>query len=254
MLRIVGELHPIAQLRHMHAQASAYACTYDTPRSLMRRSLKLELGRKPTPLHDPPPAPSRHLTRCLRQPGGQGRLLLNGAKPADISKSGRVILPKSELTVRVRTVFDGTFGRAYAYWMERPWLGRAVGIAMWGRRPKAVLRQHAGGEGPTRWRSGRRRAMRRGRGLCRTERAPAAAVCGSSTYLQKCLCEHAGARIPLASTRSSLLRVMLRTFPSRAAPSTSSCPIGACTACLGRRPRSERSRDACGPAAASWVR
>ncbi len=45
-------------------------------------------------------------------------------------------MPKSELTVRVRTVFDGTFGRAYAYWMERPWLGRAVGIAMWGGDPK----------------------------------------------------------------------------------------------------------------------
>ncbi|MBN8956879.1 MAG: hypothetical protein J0H17_09935, partial [Rhizobiales bacterium] len=28
--------------------------------------LKLELPRKLTPLHDPPPAPSKHLTRCLR--------------------------------------------------------------------------------------------------------------------------------------------------------------------------------------------
>src|SRR4051812_8869230 len=28
--------------------------------------LKLELPGKPTPLHDPPPAPSKHLTQCLR--------------------------------------------------------------------------------------------------------------------------------------------------------------------------------------------
>src|SRR5262249_48961247 len=27
--------------------------------------LKLELPRKPPSLHDPPPAPSKHLTRCL---------------------------------------------------------------------------------------------------------------------------------------------------------------------------------------------
>src|SRR6187549_2449170 len=29
-------------------------------------SLKLELSRELPPLHDPPPAPSKHLTRCLR--------------------------------------------------------------------------------------------------------------------------------------------------------------------------------------------
>src|SRR6516225_8556380 len=29
-------------------------------------SLKLELARKLPSLHDPPPAPSKHLTRCLR--------------------------------------------------------------------------------------------------------------------------------------------------------------------------------------------
>src|SRR5580658_2184385 len=27
---------------------------------------KLELSRKPSPLHDSPPVPSKHLTRCLR--------------------------------------------------------------------------------------------------------------------------------------------------------------------------------------------
>src|SRR5207249_6018321 len=67
MFRIVGELlHPIAQLRHMHAQVLrslhiGHASLLDQP-----HSLKLELAGKLPSLHDPPPAPSKHLTRCLR--------------------------------------------------------------------------------------------------------------------------------------------------------------------------------------------
>src|SRR5580704_17458457 len=38
-------------------------------------SLKLELPRKFPPLHDPPPVPLKHLTRCLRN-RMQARLLL----------------------------------------------------------------------------------------------------------------------------------------------------------------------------------
>jgi SAM-dependent methyltransferase len=33
---------------------------------------------------------------------------------------------------RIRANFDGAFGRAYSYWMERPWLARVVGLALWG--------------------------------------------------------------------------------------------------------------------------
>src|SRR5258707_2135545 len=67
MFRIVGELlPPIAQLRHMHAQVLrslhiGHASLLDQP-----HSLKLELAGKLPSLHDPPPAPSKHLTRCLR--------------------------------------------------------------------------------------------------------------------------------------------------------------------------------------------
>src|SRR3954466_8200448 len=40
--------------------------------------------------------------------------------------------PTDETRTRNRAVFDGVFGRTYSYWMERPWLGRAVGLALWG--------------------------------------------------------------------------------------------------------------------------
>src|SRR5260370_38365149 len=67
MFRIVGELlHPIAQLRHMHAQVLR-SLHIGHPSILdQTHSLKLELAGKLPSLHDPPPAPSKHLTRCLR--------------------------------------------------------------------------------------------------------------------------------------------------------------------------------------------
>ena len=40
--------------------------------------------------------------------------------------------PEDETRARNRVSFDGAFGRAYSYWVERPWLGRAVGFALWG--------------------------------------------------------------------------------------------------------------------------
>src|SRR6266516_4153643 len=67
MLRIVRKrLHPTAKLRLMHTQVSPglrirYAAILDQP-----HSLKLKLAGKLPSLHDPPPAPSKHLTRCLR--------------------------------------------------------------------------------------------------------------------------------------------------------------------------------------------
>jgi SAM-dependent methyltransferase len=41
-------------------------------------------------------------------------------------------LPADEIRSRVRATFDGAFGRAYSFWMERPWLGRAIGVVLWG--------------------------------------------------------------------------------------------------------------------------
>jgi SAM-dependent methyltransferase len=41
-------------------------------------------------------------------------------------------LPADEIRARNRASFDGAFGQLYSFWMERPWLGRAIGLAMWG--------------------------------------------------------------------------------------------------------------------------
>ena len=40
--------------------------------------------------------------------------------------------PADEIRTRNRTKFDGAFGSTYSYCMDRPWLGRAVGMAFWG--------------------------------------------------------------------------------------------------------------------------
>src|SRR3982074_3008191 len=67
MLRIVRNLlHPIAQLRRMNTKVFRgpgirHATVLD-----QSNRLKLELSRKLPPLHDAPPAPSKHQTRCLR--------------------------------------------------------------------------------------------------------------------------------------------------------------------------------------------
>src|SRR6476619_3967689 len=67
MLRVLGQLlHPIAQLRRVNVQVLrrlhiGHASIFD-----QAHGLKLELSRKLPSLHDPPPAPSKHLTRCLR--------------------------------------------------------------------------------------------------------------------------------------------------------------------------------------------
>src|SRR5207247_8427330 len=67
LFRIVGELlHPIAQLRHMHAQVLRSLHIGHASLLDQAHSLKLELAGKLPSLHDTPPAPSKHLTRCLR--------------------------------------------------------------------------------------------------------------------------------------------------------------------------------------------
>src|SRR5262245_249545 len=67
VLRIIGELlHPVAQLRCVNVQI--LRCLRIRHASILDQahSLKLELPRELSSLHDPPPAPSKHLTRCLR--------------------------------------------------------------------------------------------------------------------------------------------------------------------------------------------
>src|SRR5215212_2384911 len=67
MLRIVRQLlHPIAKLRRMHAQVLRRLCIGHASILDQAHSFKLELPRKLPPLHDAPPVPSKHLTRCLR--------------------------------------------------------------------------------------------------------------------------------------------------------------------------------------------
>src|SRR3981081_1789825 len=67
MLRSVGELlHPIAQLRHMHAQVLRSLDIGHASLLDQAHSLKLELAGKLPSLHETPPAPSKHLTGCLR--------------------------------------------------------------------------------------------------------------------------------------------------------------------------------------------
>ena len=39
---------------------------------------------------------------------------------------------EDEIRARNRASFDGAFGGIYSFWMDRPWLGRAVAMAFWG--------------------------------------------------------------------------------------------------------------------------
>src|SRR6202021_634732 len=50
----------------MHPKVLRGLCKRNAPLLDQPHSLKLELLRKLPSLHDPPPAPSKHLTRCLR--------------------------------------------------------------------------------------------------------------------------------------------------------------------------------------------
>src|ERR1700704_1247569 len=67
LLWILGELlHPIAQLRRVNVQVLRRLHIRYASILNQAHRLKLELPRKLPSLHDPPPAPSKHLTRCLR--------------------------------------------------------------------------------------------------------------------------------------------------------------------------------------------
>src|SRR5260370_8920740 len=63
MFRIVGELlHPIAQLRHMHAQVLRSLHIGHASLLPQAPSLKLELAGNSPSLHYPPPPPSNNYT------------------------------------------------------------------------------------------------------------------------------------------------------------------------------------------------
>src|SRR6202162_5065702 len=67
MLRVARKrLHPAAQLRLMNTKVFGSLYIGHAAFLDQSHSLKLELARKLPSLHDPPPVPSKHLTRCLR--------------------------------------------------------------------------------------------------------------------------------------------------------------------------------------------
>jgi hypothetical protein len=70
MLRVLGKrLHPVAQHRSVHAQVAGGLRHLHTALRDQFDSLKLELACKSPSFHGPPPVPSKHLTRCLRNRG-----------------------------------------------------------------------------------------------------------------------------------------------------------------------------------------
>src|SRR5215210_7510358 len=70
MLRIAGKLlHPIAQLRHVHAQVLRRLHVGDAAILDQAHRLKLELTRELPPLHDAPPAPSKPPNSVSSEPG-----------------------------------------------------------------------------------------------------------------------------------------------------------------------------------------
>src|SRR6478672_10364246 len=82
MFRIVGELlHPIAQLRHMHAQVLRSLHIGHASLLDQAHSLKFELAGKLPSLHDPPPAPSKHPNSVSSEPGA-GQWSKSGAVPS----------------------------------------------------------------------------------------------------------------------------------------------------------------------------
>src|ERR1700759_1537065 len=58
--------HPAAKLGRMHPQVLRGLRITNPALLDQPNSLKLELAGKLPSLHDAPPAPSKHLTRCLR--------------------------------------------------------------------------------------------------------------------------------------------------------------------------------------------
>src|SRR5271169_1439744 len=67
MLRVARKrLHPATQPRLMNSKVLGSLYIGHAAFLDQSHSLKLELPRKLPSLHDPPPVPSKHLTRCLR--------------------------------------------------------------------------------------------------------------------------------------------------------------------------------------------
>src|SRR5436190_21686938 len=121
MLRIIRQrLHPVAQLRRMDTQVLRglhirHAAFLDQP-----HSLKLELARKLPSLHDPPPAPSKHLTRCLRN------RVQASASDIVIDYVAAVAAGWRSSGLRAGRAFKHTDSR-YIGKFHRFWLGKRVG-------------------------------------------------------------------------------------------------------------------------------
>src|SRR5215208_1365070 len=84
----------------MHVQVLRCLNIRNAPILDQAHRLKLELPRKLTPLHDPPPAPSKHLTRCLRNRVQANLDTCNGVSAAlrhDLSSFGRGLMERKAM-------------------------------------------------------------------------------------------------------------------------------------------------------------
>src|ERR1700750_2515084 len=114
MFRIVGELlHPIAQLRHMHAQVLRSLHIGHASLLDQAHSLKFELAGKLPSLHDPPPAPSKHPNSVSSEPGAgqigyQSRQRIR-ARSKTVTHWPMIIAARAQRReVRSQTTFLGT--------------------------------------------------------------------------------------------------------------------------------------------------
>src|SRR5450631_1850450 len=106
MLRIARKLlHPTAQLRLVHTKILRGLGMPDPAFLDQPHRFKLELACKLPPLHDPPPVPLKHLTRCLRN-----RVQANGHK---ITERTRKDGSKS-FTVQILLKRGGKIAQAWA--------------------------------------------------------------------------------------------------------------------------------------------
>jgi SAM-dependent methyltransferase len=152
--------------------------------------------------------------------------------------------PADETRARNRVSFDGAFGRAYSYWMERPWLGRAVGFALWGGDSKPYYKSmRAIGELPE---GAVVVDAPCGAGAAFAALSPRQRLRYLALDLSPLMLERARQRAPRSDlTRSSSSRGTLSASRLQSAARISSSPTGAFTACRILRPPFARPPAAC---------
>src|SRR5260370_40703306 len=92
----------VAQLRRMDTQVLRGLHIRHAPFLDQPHSLKLELARKLPSLHDPPPAPSKHLTRCLRNRLQANHTTFELGRPRLATATAAPLVPSGDLPGRER--------------------------------------------------------------------------------------------------------------------------------------------------------